>query len=181
MAPSTKKEYTMEEYEVRYNEIHRLYDLAEELVNTVESEFVSDPSSQLEVIEPLVNGIGDATDMLTGEFILIAEGRKNKNAGKASKTHIETSLRKIFAAINEYHHRVRDISKKAHGAIMNIADPIVSKIQRHLEQVVIIFLEFMQISLQNIMSKAELDSLKSRDSRLALMMHQYAVNQQHQG
>lgn len=178
MAANIKKDYTMEEYEAKYNEIHALYDLAEELVNTIESEFVSDPSAQLEIVEPLINEIGDATDVLTHEFILIAESKKNKTANKASKAHVETSLRKIFAALADYHNRVRDISKKAHGAIMNIADPIVSKIQRHLEQVVIIFFEFLQISLQSIMNKAELESLKSRDSRVALMMHQFALSQQ---
>jgi len=53
---------------------------------------------------------------------------------------VEGALRKIFAALNDYQARVHDIGKKAHGALMNIADPIVAKIHRQLEQVVIIFL-----------------------------------------
>jgi len=75
---------------------------------------------------------------------------------------------------------VRNVSKKAHGAIMNIADPIVQKIHRQVEQVVIIFVEFIQISLQSIMNKTELEMLKARDARVALMMHQYALSQQGQ-
>lgn len=178
MAPSKKNDFSMEEYETKYNEITRLYDYAEELVNTVESELVKNQEAQLEIVEPLINDIGDATDALTQEFMLIAESKKTKAQNKASKTQIEGALRKIFTAITEYNNRVRDISKKAHGAIMNIADPIVQKIQRQVEQVVIIFLEFMQISLQSIMNKAELEMLKARDSRVALMMHQHAMAQQ---
>ena len=168
----------MEEYEAQYNNIHALYDLAEELLATVESKLVSVPESQLEIIEPLINELSDATDVLTHEFILIAESKKHKSSNKSSKSQVETSLRKIFAAINDYHNRVRDISKKAHGALMNIADPIVNKIQKQIELVVIIFLEFMHISLQSIMNKTELEALKSRDSRVALMMHQNALAQQ---
>lgn len=175
MAISIKKDYSMEEMEARYHEITLLYDLAEELVNTVESELVSDAGAQLEIVEPLINEIGDATDLLSQEFIYIAESKKQKIQGKASKTQIEGALRKIFVAINDYNARVRNISKKAHGSIMNIADAIVSKIQRQVEQVVIIFLEFVQISLQSIMGKAELEALKIRDARVALMMHQQSI------
>jgi hypothetical protein len=181
MAAAQKKEYSMDEFETRYQEITRLYDLAEKLVSTVESELVSDADKQLAIVEPLILEIGDASDVLTQEFIFIAEGQKSKNKGKASKPHIQASLRKIFAALNEYHARVRDIGKKAHGTIMNIADPIVAKIQRQIEHIVVIFLEFMQVSLQNIMGKVELEALKARDTRVAMMMHQYALAQQHQG
>lgn len=178
MAQSKKKDPSMEDYEAKYLEITKLYDMAEELVNTVDSELISNPSMQLDMVEPLINEIGDATDVLTQEFILIAESKKHKTSGKASKSHIEGALRKIFVAINDYNARVLNISKKAHGAIMNIADPIVQKIQRQVEQVVIIFLEFIQISLQSIMNKAELELLKARDARIALMMHQHALAQQ---
>lgn len=178
MATSEKKDYSMDELEIKYGEVVKLYDFAEELVNTVESELVSDPSAQLEIVEPLINEIGDATDILAQEFLYIAESKKLKGKNKASKTQIESAMRKIFNAISDYNVRVRNVSKKAHGSIMNIADPIVKKIQQQVEQVVIIFLEFMQISLQSIMGKMELEALKVRDSRIALMMHQQALAQQ---
>jgi len=173
-----KKNYSMEEFETKYNDITALYDIAEELVNTIESDLVTDPNAQMLIVEPLINDIGDATDILAQEFLLIAESKKMGVSSKASKPQIEGALRKIFAAMTEYQNRVRNVSKKAHGAIMNIADPIVKKIQKQIEQVVIIFLEFMQISLQSIMGKMELEALKIRDARVALMMHQHAMAQQ---
>jgi hypothetical protein len=178
MASPQKKEYSMEDFEVRYHEITKLYDQAEELLATVESELVQDADMQLDIVEPLINEIGDATDMLAEEFMYIAESKKNKTQSKASKKQIESGLRKIFSALSDYNARVRDVSKKAHGSIMNIADPIVKKIQRQVEEIVVIFLEFIQISLQSIMNKAELDTLKARDSRIALMMHQHSLAQQ---
>jgi hypothetical protein len=178
MANAQKKEYSMEDFENRYHEITKLYDFSEELVSTVESELVQDPDKQLEIVEPLINEIGDATDLLAEEFLFIAEGKKNKTPSKASKKQIEAGLRKIFTAISDYNARVKDISKKAHGSIMNIADPVVQKIQRQVEEIVVIFLEFIQVSLQSIMNKAELDTLKARDARIALMMHQHSLAQQ---
>src|SRR4051812_37971919 len=100
-----KKGTSMEEFENKYEEITKLYDFAEELVSTVESEFVKDADAQLAIVEPLINELSDATDILAEEFLFIAESKKYKTPGKASKTHIEASLRKIFVAVNDYQAR----------------------------------------------------------------------------
>ncbi|MBV8939893.1 MAG: hypothetical protein JO089_08680 [Alphaproteobacteria bacterium] len=172
-----KNDLTVEELESRYNEITVLYDMAGELVETVESEFAQDPELQWSAVEPLINEVGDATDILTEEFIFIAEGIKRGAAGKASKSRIEGALRRVYAAIHEYRERVRNHTKQAFNAIENIADPIVSRIQRQVERVVVLFLEFVQLSLASIMNHAELSQLKAREARVALMMHQ-TVQQQ---
>ncbi len=180
MAPTQKKEYSLDDLEARHNEITALYDLAEELVATVESDFVSNPGAQLDIVEPLIRDISDASDVLSEEFVFIAEGHRSKNPGRASKTRIEAALRKMYASINDYQLRVRGMGKKAQGAVANIADPIVQKIHRQVEKIVVIFLEFIQVSLQSLMNKAELEALKVRDVRVAMMMHQHAMGQQGQ-
>jgi len=179
MATTPKKEYTMEALETKYNDITELYDYAEELVGTVESQFVQNPEEQMAIVEPLINEISEAADVLGEEFIMIAEATKGK-AAKASKSRIEASLRKIHAAIHDYNVRVQGTTKRATNALHNIADPIVTKIQRKVEQIIVTFMEFIQISLTNIMNKAEVEALRVRDSRVALMMHQMAMAQ-HQG
>ena len=178
MVIAQEKEYSLDDLEAKYLEITKLYDQAEELISTVESSLVKNPELQLEIVEPLVDEIGEATDMLTEEFMHIAESKKSRSPNRASKKNVEGALRKIFTAISDYNARVKDVSKKAHGSIMNIADPIVKKIQRQVEEVVVIFLEFIQISLQSLMNKAELDTLRARDQRIALMMHQHSLAQQ---
>lgn len=175
---SQKKDYSIEELEAKYSDITALYDYAEELVNTVESQFVQSAEAQLDLVEPLISEIGDATDILSEEFMLIAEGQKQKISGKASKKRIEGAMRKILSALNDYHAQVRGNAKKMQGAIKNIADPIVAKIQRQVDKIVGIFLEFIQISLSSLMSKAEVEALKARDTRIAMLMHQHAMAQQ---
>jgi len=91
---------------------------------------------------------------------------------------VETALRKIYVSVTEYQAKVCATSKSATSALKNIADPIVAKIQRQVEQVVAIFLEFVNISLYSIMNKAEVEALRVRDTRIAMMMHQQAMSQQ---
>ena len=53
--------------------------------------------------------------------------------------------------------RVKSYAQLAHDTVENIADPIVNKIQRQMERIVVIFLEFIQLSdLASIMNQAEL-------------------------
>lgn len=169
---------SMEELEHNYNEITVLYDYAEELLETVESDFVADPTQQLELLEPLVNDIGDAVDMLTEEYINLAEARKHGIPGSARRNRVEGAIRKMYIAINQYREQAGAGTKKARQALANIADPIVNKIQRQVEKVVVVFLEFIQLSLDRIMNKVEYDLLKTREARVALMMHQWAQQQQ---
>lgn len=172
-----QKEYTMEELEERYNEISALYDMSEELLATVESPLVADQEAQLALVEPLIHEIGEATDMLAEEFTVIAEQKKQRAAGRrANKSQVEGALRRVYGAISEYNAKMRAAGKK----MFNVAEAIVQKIQRQVDKVVVIFLEFMQISLSSLMNKAELEALKAREVRIALMMHQQAIAQ-HQG
>lgn len=178
MAAVMKKNYTIDELEVKYNLVTELYDLSEQLVSTVESPFTRDPEGQMAIVEPLINEIADAADILTEEYMLIAQHERGKGTKTANKNRVEGALRKIFNALNDYEARVKDTAKKAHGAIANIADPIVAKIQRHMEEVVVVFLEFINLSLVSIMHKQQLEAVKARDPRIALMMHQHALNLQ---
>lgn len=169
---------SMEELEQHYGEITTLYDYAEELVETIESDFVADPEQQLELIEPLVNEVGTAADILTEEYLNLAEAKKHGlPTNKARRSRIEGALRKVYTAINDYRERADQGSKKARQALSNIADPIVNKIQRQVEKVVVAFMEFVQLSLDRIMNKVEFDLLKQREARVALMMHQWAQQQ----
>lgn len=178
MAAAAKKDYSINELEEKYNVITELYNLSEELIATVDSPLVQNGQTQLEIMEPLINEISDAADVLTEEFVLISENKRGRTNKQPNKNRIEGGLRKIFNALNDYQLRVNDVSKKAHGALMNIADPIVKKIQRHVEEVIVVFFEFIAFSLASIMNKTQLETVKARDPRIAMMMHQQAMNMQ---
>ncbi len=177
MTAPQKNDYSLDEMEVKYNAVSALYDLADELLSTVESPFVKDAEAQMNLVEPIINEISNATDVLTEEFIHVAESRRGM-AGKANKTRIENAMRKVFNALNDYQARVQAGSKKTVGGLKNIADPVIAKIQRHVEEIVVIFLEFVNLTLASIMQKQQLEAVRVRDPRIELMMHQYAMSQQ---
>ncbi len=177
MTAQHKIDYTLDEMEVKYNAITVLYELSEELLATVESPFVTDANAQMDIVEPLISEIADAADVLAEEFIHVAESRSD-NPIKVNKARVENAMRKVFNALNDYQLRVKAGSKKASSALKNIADPIVAKIERQIEEVVVIFMEFVQLTLAAIMHKQQLEAIRVRDPRIALMMHQHALSQQ---
>jgi mRNA-degrading endonuclease HigB of HigAB toxin-antitoxin module len=171
------KNFSMDDYKSRYNEITSMCDSAEELLSIVESSSAQNPQAHLDLIEPLINEIADSSDVLAEEFLLIAENNEKRSSNKFSKKRIEAALRRIFVTLNEYQESAKLASKKIGNDAVKLTNAVVKKIKDQLDKVVAIFFEFAQISLQNIMNKAEIDALKARDSRIALMMHQYSISQ----
>ena len=164
-------DYTLEQLEQSYYEITDLYDLADELVDTVEHKQVSNPAEQLAIIQPLVEEVGDAADVLAEEFIAIAE---NKGKGKPkNKNKIESALRSMYAAIEGYNTRVKAGVEHA----VNVADPIVKKIKRQIEMVVATLIDFVELSLDRIMQRSQLEEMKQHQEKIAMMLHQATQHQ----
>lgn len=155
--------------ELKYHDVTELYNLAEELINTVESEFVQDPESQLALVEPLIEAMGESADALTEDFIHIAGHDKKVNARR--KGRVEAALRRIYVAIDDYQDRVAKSGKKISKSLMNIADPIVERIKRQVEVIVSHFVDFVDISLDRIMQKTHLEELKQRQEKIASMLY----------
>jgi hypothetical protein len=177
MAFAQKNNYSVDDYKGDYQDITALYDYADELICSVNNFKVKAPQEQLDLVEPLVNEITDVTDILTEEFILVAESKKPRSTSKFSKKNIESALRRAFVAINDYQEISIQLAKESGGKVINIADKIVEKIQKQLDKVVVIFLELVSISLQSIIGKTEIDALRVRNSQIAIMMHQLSLPQ----
>ncbi|MBY0355636.1 MAG: hypothetical protein K2Q12_07895 [Rickettsiales bacterium] len=155
----------MADLELKYHDITELFELADALVDTAESEFITNPDEQLALVEPLVEAVGDAADVLTEEFLTVASQTKANNAVRRSK--IEGALRKIYVAIDAY----KQQTAKSKQALMNIADPIVEKIKRQVEVIVAIFVDYVDLTLDRIMQKTHIDELKKRQEKIAIMLH----------
>ena len=158
------------DYEQKYYEISELYDLAEELTDTVQSEFCANPEEQLAIVAPLIEQVGDAADVLCEEYIQLLEGKGKRFGG--SKSRVEGALRRIYVAIDEYGRRVKQAAQETGHNIVNIADPIVKKLKRHMETVIGNFMELVELSLDRIMQKSEIEELKQRQAKIAMMLHQ---------
>ena len=146
-----------------YREITSLYDMAEELATTVESEFTKNPETQLAIVEPVIAQLADSADILSEEFVNVLE---KPTMIKSAKGRVEGALRKVFMALDEYRQKVGERSKSALNTIVNIADPIVHKIRKQTERVILIFMQLMEISLERIMHKFELEEFKRANDRM---------------
>ena len=160
------------ELQDRYQQIVDVYHTSEELLNTVDSPFVHDAETQLNIIEPLVSAVSESTDELTELFLDAAKDQDKRNP--ISRKRCETALRKIYIALEAYSDRVRLAKAKSVVTLHNIANPIVNRLKRQIECVVAIFMELLSISPQLIMSHHEVERLKQREGYIALMMHQAA-------
>ncbi len=153
--------------ELQYHQIAELYELAEDLVATVEHSSIKQPEEQLTLVEPLVNQLGESTDILCEEFIEVAGKRRR---GAARKSRIEAALRKIYTAVDHYTDQVRVSASQAASGIRNIADPIVEKIKHQVEFVISILVDYINLSLDRIMQKQHIEELRRRQEKIAQML-----------
>lgn len=159
--PSMKKEAL----EKQYRQITGLYDMAEELATTVDSEFDHDPEAQFVLVGPLINQVAESTDVLSEEFLTILENPSRK---KSAKSKIEAALRKLFLALEEYRSRLIVAGQKTLVALANIADPVVDKIRKQAEKIILIFMQFIELSLARIMHKNEVEQFERAHGKVGL-------------
>jgi hypothetical protein len=88
-----------DKHEKAYNDIIKFYDFAEELIESVENPELEDPIAQLEFVEPLVEKIETATDILAEEYRNFI--KTGKSPGFLAKKKVEKSLKMIQSAIEE--------------------------------------------------------------------------------
>lgn len=159
---------TLEEQRQQYEEIMKLYDYADDLALTVDSQFVEDPADQLQLVEPIIEQLEESTDVLTEEYIKFAEGKSRRT----SRGKIEKALRKIYSSLDEYRIKLhREIGEVKEG-MNNIADAIIMKIKEKLQNVIVIFLNFTQLSLDRVMHQHELDEIKQKQQNIFFQLHQ---------
>ncbi len=152
--------------ESQYNEITELYELAEELVNTVEQS--DNPEQQLRTVEPLIDQIGESADILCEEFIKVA-GEQQK--ATSSKNRVEGALRKMYMAMDRCKRRAKRNSKNIGEQLLQVTESIVDKVKLQVEKVISNFVDFIHLSLDRIMQKQHIDDLKERQEKIANMLY----------
>lgn len=149
----------MAAWEQKYHDIAELYALADELLATVEGS--EKPEMQLGLVEHLVETLGESADVLTEEYVGLIEQGKTRH--KSAKPKVEGALRKIYSAIGDFKTRARDVR--------NAAYRVVDKVRRQLEQVIVHFAEMIELSIDRIMQKHDVEALKARHASIALMLY----------
>jgi hypothetical protein len=157
---SGSKKPSQASLELKYKDIMALFSVADDLISAAEN--AQDPIQYIEEVEPLVDEVVVTADTLSEEFFVIINGKK---AGqKTSKTRIEASLRKSYTALSRF-------AKTASVATRKHAENLMAKLQQQLEAVIASVIEFVALSLDRIMHKAEIESLKLRQVHVAHLLH----------
>jgi len=86
----------LEQHEDIYGKIISFYDLAEKLIDTVEDNSIRDPLSHLDFIEPIVEQIEKATDLLAKEYRNYAQ--TGKKPGLFARKRVEKAIIDIYTA-----------------------------------------------------------------------------------
>ncbi|MCC7260822.1 MAG: hypothetical protein IT567_07295 [Alphaproteobacteria bacterium] len=163
-------------YKDTYEDIIRLYDFAEELIESVDDSRVEkNKEEQLAIVNGLIEAIEESTDILAEEFCEIIENNGKPKTKKKGK--LESAFRKMFVAIDAYKEAVEQSAIKLKGDIMNVADPIVQKLTQHIEHVVALFLEYVAISVDLFMHKTQIEEMKKRERHVADLLHKHAMGQ----
>lgn len=147
----------------QYDSITMLYDIAEDLASTVENKMVRNPDEHFMLIEPLINDVADSADVLAEEYINVLEAPSLK---KSAKLKVEKALRKIFMALENYRKRVEELGSETVAILSKTVDPVVEKIVKQTEKIMVIFMHLLEISLDRIMHKQQLEEFRRNNDRL---------------
>jgi uncharacterized coiled-coil DUF342 family protein len=157
-----------ENLETSYNEVVALYEKADALIASVNESSREFQEVHFKLVMPLVEQLESSTDILTEEFISIAEGKDNK-ANHAKR--VEGALRKVYTSLDEYGKRASSMGKEAFSGLVQRLEVLVEDTKRQLEKVVGIFVGMVNIGLDRIMQKNDLERLRKNETKVAQMLH----------
>lgn len=166
---------TQENLEESYQQVIALYDMADALITTVEKSPKTTKETHFQIVAPIVEQLEESTDVLTEEFITFAQ-QKGQKGSSSSRTKVESALRKIYAALDQYKALTQTTKKQALESVSNTVDPVIEKIKRQVEKVITIFVRFVELSLDRIMHKSDLELLKKREVTIATLLHNMSLS-----
>ncbi|MCH2546073.1 MAG: hypothetical protein MK052_00475 [Alphaproteobacteria bacterium] len=166
--------YSKEQMEESYAQVVALYDMAEQLISDTMQSPESQQAAHFKLVNPVVEQLESSTDILSEEFISMAEG-EDSSMGTMHRGRIETAFRKLYAAMHDYSTRVAAIHSQTMEAICATVNPIIDSIKRHIEKLISIFVDFVDLSLDRIMQKSDLEQLRQRDEKIASILHNNAM------
>lgn len=152
------------ELEESYHQVVAMYDMADELISTVMQSPQEIQEAHFSLVNPLVLQLEESADVLTEEFISIAEG---KDAPSSHRSRIESAFRMVYTAMDEYQKRAAETA----AAVSQSVSPVFEGIKRHVEKVITMFIGYVELTLDRIMQKNDLEQLKKREAKIAEMLH----------
>ncbi len=104
------KKLSLKKQEELYDQVLEFYDLAEDLLDTVEQKGVEAQKKQAELVIPVVETVQESADQIAESYLSMVKN-KGKSSLKDSKK-VEAGLRKIFASVLEFVEKVQVLPEK---------------------------------------------------------------------
>lgn len=159
------------ELKAQYDDITSLYDIADELAETAQDSTVKNPEEHINLLESLISEVAEVSDTLAEEYIhIIQEPVRNKTV----KAKVEKALRKMFIALDHYRASMKEVVNETALTVSRLVSPILVKLQKQAEKIMLIFMQLLEISLDRIMRKNELDEFRRNNSHMLGTMQQIA-------
>jgi|GEM_PF-6627235 len=147
---STVRVENIKKHEETYNSILGFYDLAEQLIDSVQHPDIQDKVSYLDFVEPIVEQLEGATDILSEEYRnFVATGKK---PGFLTKIKIEKALNNIVTTLTNCKKNLEDKVKSLSMAIFSELQQLITASEKKLiEEVVPAFVQMdIQMKLNSI-------------------------------
>jgi|GEM_PF-984876 len=151
------KETSLEEKKEQYDTITVLYDVVDELTDGLEGLPLNVQGAVLDSAEPFLGELTNSTEVLADEYITISKEPASK---KSSKGKIEKALRKIFMALEAFQQQMMELGNGVLSLLSTTIDPVLVKLKKQTEKILLIFMQMLEISLDRIIRKHEVDEFR---------------------
>jgi methyl-accepting chemotaxis protein len=162
---------TPAEYEEAYQDILVIYDIAEELSQTLHDARATHQADQVELVEPLVNDLLDAADDLSQQFCEFAGAADKKQAAK--QFSMRDAFKKIFRSVNNAMESIQEIGGEVAENITTVMLPTLEKLVRHTERLfsrLVVLVEHSKDIVQR--KRREFHEMINVEAHVATLMRQ---------
>lgn len=167
--------FSLENLEASYRQITAIYDLADRIIASVKKSGNQAQEEHFSIVNPLVDQLEESADILTEEFIGISEQQEKSLPQKRARGRVETALRKAFNMLDTTAKRLQD----ARGSVQQAVEPLIEEARGQMEKVVVIFVNMVDLALDRILKKADLERMKKENEKIAEILHQTAQQALH--
>lgn len=110
-----------------YDEIVRLYDFTEEIINAIEDHFNDDVTAahfEIEAATPLIEELQNCADVMTQTYVDFVEN--NQKAKKSQIFAVESAIRKVFTKAWELIDVIKGLPENVQDRIQDVKDGLLT-------------------------------------------------------
>lgn len=153
------------EYDATHRAIEKLYDLADQLMMTLEDARAMHQDAQIDIIEPLVEEVVSAADQLSEQFCEYADSKDKKEA--AGKFGFRPVFVRIFKAVDECLNKVNQTSAEVAENITTVIMPTVDGLLKHTEKLFGRLIHIVERTRDAVKKREEFYKMVVRESHIA--------------